>query len=156
MRSLARRVSSVVVIAGLKLFTLVTNRPRARVLVLDESGRVLLLQQYISHGKWTLPGGGLERGELAVAAARRELREETGILVEEEALTYLGTLRRPDYDIPFIAPVFSVRVQATALPRRRANPREIMAVRWFDPDQLPIDVSQTVLAALALYRSQQG
>jgi ADP-ribose pyrophosphatase YjhB (NUDIX family) len=42
------------------------------------AGRLLLLRQPPGHG-WSLPGGLLNRNELAVDAAARELAEETGI-----------------------------------------------------------------------------
>jgi len=43
--------------------------------------RILLVRQYrhaAGEALWELPAGRIERGESAVAAARRELREETG------------------------------------------------------------------------------
>lgn len=49
----------------------------------DEAGRILLTR-FVSpghpdSGKWTMPGGGIEWGESAQAAAHRELAEETGL-----------------------------------------------------------------------------
>ncbi len=156
MRQRLRWVISRVFIINLKLFTLVTKRPRARVLVVNEHDQVLLIQPYISHGFWTLPGGGLKRGETAVAAARRELYEETGIDVNESDLTFLATLARPDHDIPFIAPLFRVQTRAAALPRRLANPREVIQAAWFDRDNLPAPLSRIALAALKINDSYKG
>ncbi len=59
-------------------------RPSARVILIDGRNRVLLLRvedpPNLGAGDfWILPGGGLEQGETFEEAARRELREETGI-----------------------------------------------------------------------------
>jgi putative (di)nucleoside polyphosphate hydrolase len=47
--------------------------------VLNEHDEVLALERYEIPGGWQLPQGGLNEGEEPVDAARRELKEETGI-----------------------------------------------------------------------------
>lgn len=57
-----------------------TVRHAARVVLLDESCRVLLARfEYQERVWWAAPGGGLERAETHEQAARREVREETGL-----------------------------------------------------------------------------
>lgn len=49
---------------------------------------ILLLRKY--NGDWVLPKGRVEQGEELIDAARREVREETG--VKTEVLRYLGEI----------------------------------------------------------------
>ncbi len=56
-----------------------TVRPAARVLLIDDRDRVVLLRFGPDHGGryfWICPGGGLEAGETHEQAAHRELLEE--------------------------------------------------------------------------------
>ena len=59
-------------------------RQAARAILMDGGGRVLLIQFAMPRGDdiytfWATPGGGLEPGESAMAAARREVLEELGL-----------------------------------------------------------------------------
>ncbi|MDF9620777.1 NUDIX domain-containing protein [Pseudomonas entomophila] len=64
------------------------ERKSARLLVINPSNEVLLFRFEHTEGAlagsscWGTPGGALENGETFQAAAIRELREETGIVVD--------------------------------------------------------------------------
>jgi ADP-ribose pyrophosphatase YjhB (NUDIX family) len=64
------------------------ERATARVLLLDPQDRILLMKGRLpsdpgAPGVWFTVGGGVEPGESLEAAARREIREETGFAAEE-------------------------------------------------------------------------
>lgn len=56
--------------------------------VFDAEGRVLLVERGTPPGEglWTVPGGKLESNETLAQAVAREVREETGLVVEVGAL----------------------------------------------------------------------
>ncbi|SDL81914.1 ADP-ribose pyrophosphatase YjhB, NUDIX family [Glycomyces sambucus] len=66
------------------------RRRCARVLLVDEAGRVLLFhsRDYMGPGVeyYVTPGGGLDEGETLEAGAVREVFEETGLRLEPDAL----------------------------------------------------------------------
>ena len=61
---------------------------RAGVIVVVEhsDGRVLACERSDVRGAWQLPQGGIDDGETPVAAAWRELEEETGLTTQEVSL----------------------------------------------------------------------
>ncbi|MGW5669262.1 NUDIX hydrolase [Micromonospora sp. NPDC003776] len=89
----------------------------ALVLLVDASGALLLQHRDgntpVSPNQWSLPGGHLEAGETPEQAARRELREETGLTVDE--LHPLWTGPRPyEQGFPHTVTVHVFRGTTTA------------------------------------------
>jgi ADP-ribose pyrophosphatase YjhB (NUDIX family) len=75
--------------------------------IIESDGGVLLIQRAIEpgYGKWTFPGGFVERGEVAEDAAGREALEEAGVEIEVMGIVGLYTYEE---QIPAIA-VFAAR-----------------------------------------------
>jgi len=125
---------------GFYIYNHLVKQSRARVIVRNEFGEVLLLRSWIGSGKWTTPGGGVEKGEDPKMAAMRELFEETGIDMPIGAFSYITTTEHAGY----LQPIFEVTVKKAQLPQERYNKREITHIGWFDPEKLPQPVSSVV------------
>lgn len=130
-----------------ELRALVGHRPLilvgVNVLILDESGRLLLLERTDTKD-WGLPGGFLELGETVEEAAKREIREETGLEIEEMKL--FGVFSGPEYDYTYpngdqVSNVTIVYVaQYPPHGHLRADHVESQQLKFFELAGLPDDI----------------
>jgi 8-oxo-dGTP diphosphatase len=79
---------------------------------IPEGGIVLVRRRHPPPG-WALPGGFVEAGETAAAAARRELREETGLEVELVECFHVYSDPARDPRGPTLSVVFLGRARGT-------------------------------------------
>ena len=95
--------------------------------IVDEHDRVLVVQRR-DNGKWEPPGGVLEVTESILDGLRREVQEETGLLVEPELLTgvYKNMLRG------IIALVFRAHVRGGNL----RTTDETTHAAWWDRERV--------------------
>ena|SRR5215204_6032070 len=102
------------------------------VIITNRDEKVLLLDHHLRPGSgWGIPGGFIEHGEQPEAAARRELREETGIELENLKMLRVRTINR---HIEFL---FRAESDETA----EVKSREIKSLGWFAVDAMPADLS---------------
>lgn len=101
-------------------------------IVFDEAGRVLLIERGNppSAGKWSLPGGRLEPRETLAQAVAREVREETGLIVEVGTLACVVERMSDDYH--FVLLDYFARVTGGTL----AAGSDARAARFVDDDQM--------------------
>lgn len=104
-----------------------------RALVLDAEGRVFLVKHSYVDG-WHLPGGGVEVGETAFDAMRRELQEEGNITFDGEpvlhGIFFNRHVSRRDHVVVYVVR----RFHQAAKP---APNREIVDCGFFDVRSLP-------------------
>lgn len=116
----------------------------------DSAGRVLLCQQRQGHRLWGLPGGRVRAGESPVAAAVRDIREETGI--ESDLVQLVGLYHLTGDGCGEGVPDLFVHVFRARLTGGEAAvnaPGRICRLAWFEPTALPEPLTATTRTAIA-------
>jgi ADP-ribose pyrophosphatase YjhB (NUDIX family) len=115
-------------------------------LIRDASGS-LLMERRSDCGRWGLPGGAVEPHEALEEALRREIFEETGLVVSSCALLCVSTdpsriVRYPDGNVVrLLTFAYTTEVADTNALRRSA---ESLEVRFFPGEELgSLDVIET-------------
>ncbi|WP_336920032.1 NUDIX domain-containing protein [Altererythrobacter lauratis] len=116
----------------------------------DDAGRVLLVRHSYGTGRWAFPGGGMRRGEDALAAACREFAEELGCAVTDPV--HLATVEEEFHGARNVAHIFTGLIDGEPVP----DGREIVDARFFAPDNLPSDTAPNVRRRLALLETKAG
>lgn len=117
--------------------------PGVAAVVLDDSGRVLLVERS-DRRQWALPTGTVERAESLTRALVREVKEETGLDIEVRRLT--GVYSAPEQQVfsypsgktvHYITCCFRCAVVAGTL---AADEDEAVDVGFFEANELPSNI----------------
>ena len=119
--------------------------PCAAVIIEDGQGRILL-QKRADDGKWGFIGGAIEPDESAEDAARREVREELNLEMDE--LRLLGVYSGPAYHHVYpngdeTSCIDIVYICGRCRGDMRLQQEEVQAVAWFGRDDVPENLSSS-------------
>lgn len=110
--------------------------------IFDEENRILM-QKRSDNGQWGVPGGFMELGESVVDTAKREVYEETGLLLGE--LELFGVYSGPQYDKTFSNGDQVALVQISFTCKRYSGDlvesnRESIQNKFFPLEELPTNI----------------
>ena len=110
-------------------------------LILNEKNQ-LLLEKRTDNGLYCIPGGSLDFDETVIEGVKREVREETGILLNEVSLFMIQSgnkmqLSYPNGDVTdYMDLCFIARVDSTDMDLNKEQDDESSLIAFYDLDKL--------------------
>lgn len=121
-----------------------------------DNGDILLTRSAKWNNKWTLPGGHVEVGESLKDALRREILEETGLLVEPKEVAAVGELvGSADFHRPahFVYIDFACEALSDDI---KLDGSELSEYVWVEPGQaLTYDLAESFDETIEKYIEKQ-
>jgi ADP-ribose pyrophosphatase YjhB (NUDIX family) len=132
--------------------------PGVRALIFDERQR-LLLERQIDFDSWSLPHGCVDLNESALAAVKREVKEETGISIHRADL--FGIYTQPKYSVTYPngdeVQTFTIAFLVTEWSGNPvADQEEVSEVGFFPLDGLPEPLYHIHIETIEDYKGYNG
>ncbi len=108
-----------------------------RIIVVNELRKLLLVKSSDRYDLWELPGGKVEDGEAPLAAAIRELFEETGLVATPTTLRQVGSFTRSIPHDPNIVWKHYLYTIMVTNPSILIDQDEIIDFRWITRFEIP-------------------
>lgn len=135
---------------------MILQLPSVSVAARHADGKLLMIR-HAEGGRWLLPGGSVEPGELPADAALREMWEETGVRIRLTRLAgvYGGSEFIVSYSndelVSYVMAVFSARVESVD---SRPHSNETLEMGFFGEDEIDgLDVARWVPPVLKELRA---
>lgn len=126
-------------ISGANRFAQAIRRREACRGIVMEDGNILMSYE-TNTDQWFLPGGGVEKGETLSACCRRELEEETGVIVTVQE--HFLTIYEYYEEWEFISHYFLCKAEGTGV--RALTAREIEA--GLEPRWIPFSEAKAIFS----------
>lgn len=111
------------------IWLVVRGTVRTRVVIWSED-KVLLVKDWLSPGKYSLPGGGLRHGEEPAMCAAREVYEETGLRINPTQLDLIVQTPAKENGINYSAAIFLCKI--SKIPKTTLKTSEFSTAEWLD------------------------
>ncbi len=113
-------------------------------IIVNTRGRVFMAQRGPlagnERGLWEFPGGAVEFGETLLAALKREITEEYGLLIEVRDLLDVVDHILPEEGQHWVSPTYVCALIGGEAEIR--EPGKCAALAWFEPDDVPDSLTQ--------------
>lgn len=128
-------------------------------LILDESGRVLMIRTHKWSGLWGIPGGKTKFGETSEAALRREILEETNLVIDDIRFVLVqDCIHSTEFyrDAHFVLLNYTCRCAGHADVRLNEEAQEFRWVTLDEAFKLPLNRPTLVLLEAVQYSAGCG